>query len=321
MTWLAHLYVAGRVLDLQAPRWPDMEFSIQRQGVDHLFGTDGLPTTLAECKSKLKKANGFNTSNGRYRANRARYFRNPRVLGNILAGQMDDSTQQESIYHVLRSFICDPADQAQLFRQCNVPPGTAQSDPSFQLHLQPRYASLLQDLGTYWLPADLVDLYLDWMPFTRHCDKLARKIREHMCRKTDCPITENNTDLFGFALWMIDLAIKDKWQHAEMIAHPEEFLAIKEHLGEADFQRLMGQSHVGLHLRRVNAILKEVSQTVIADGRVKTYQGDAALVGLMERGAPKDFFLRDGPASASKLYDGWKREQRRSCEFWMTHMR
>jgi hypothetical protein len=110
MTWLAHLYVAGRVLDLQAPRWPDMEFSIQRQGVDHLFDTGGLPTTLAECKSKLKKANGFNTSNGRYRANRARYFRNPRVLGNILAGQMDDSTQQESIYHVLSgvSYVTRP---------------------------------------------------------------------------------------------------------------------------------------------------------------------------------------------------------------------
>jgi hypothetical protein len=120
---------------------------------------------------------------------------------------------------------------------------------------------------------------------------------------------------------MIDLAIKDKWQHAEIIAHSEKFLAIKEHLGEADFQRLMSQSHVGLHLRRMNAILKEENQTVIADGRFKTYQGDSALVELLKTGAPKDFFLRDGPASASKLYDGWKREQRRSCEFWMTHMR
>jgi hypothetical protein len=48
LTWMAHLYVAGMVLNPQTPRWPDMEFAIQRQGVEHLFGPGGLPTTLAD---------------------------------------------------------------------------------------------------------------------------------------------------------------------------------------------------------------------------------------------------------------------------------
>jgi hypothetical protein len=40
----------------------------------------------------LKKANSFNASNGKYRAKRARFFKSPRLLGNVLAGQMEDNT-------------------------------------------------------------------------------------------------------------------------------------------------------------------------------------------------------------------------------------
>jgi hypothetical protein len=177
-----------------------MKFAIQRQGVEHLFGTGGMPTTLAECEFKLKKANGFTPSNGRYRASRARFFRIPRVLGNMLAGQMEDSTQQESIYHILRRFICNPGNQAQLFSQCNISASTGQTNPPFQLQSEPRYASLLQNLVNYWIPADLVDLHFDWTNFARHCDDLVRKICNHMRRRTNCTITDINSEFFEFTL-------------------------------------------------------------------------------------------------------------------------
>jgi hypothetical protein len=178
-----------------------MELAIQRQGVEYLFGAGGLPTTLAQCESKLMKANGFNTTNGRYRASRARFFRNPRVLGNILGRQMEDSTQQESIYHVLRRFICNPANQAQLFSECNVPASTAQTTPPFQLQTEPRYASLIQDLDSYWLPADLVDLYFDWPSFTNASFDFVCGIRYQMSQQTKtCPINDIDTDFFEYAL-------------------------------------------------------------------------------------------------------------------------
>jgi hypothetical protein len=41
MTWLAHLYVAEKLLEPQEPRWPDMEFVLQRQGLVYLFRGDG----------------------------------------------------------------------------------------------------------------------------------------------------------------------------------------------------------------------------------------------------------------------------------------
>jgi hypothetical protein len=133
----------------QVPRWPDIEFVIQRQGVEHAFGTGGIPTTLTECEFKLKKANGFTPSNGRYRANCARFFRSLRVLGHILARRMEDSIHKESMYHILRCFIRSPANQAQLFSQSSVSTSTTQTNPSFQLQTKPRYASLLEDLGNY----------------------------------------------------------------------------------------------------------------------------------------------------------------------------
>jgi hypothetical protein len=37
IAWLAHLYVASKLLDPDAPVWPDMEFILARQGSDYLF--------------------------------------------------------------------------------------------------------------------------------------------------------------------------------------------------------------------------------------------------------------------------------------------
>jgi hypothetical protein len=67
-----------------------MEFVIQRQGVEYLFG-DTLPTTTAQRLHKLKKANGL-TARGTYNAKKARPFKSPRILGEALASQMDHNT-------------------------------------------------------------------------------------------------------------------------------------------------------------------------------------------------------------------------------------
>jgi hypothetical protein len=60
ITWLAHLYVARKWLDPDAPVWPDMEFVLARQGSDYLFNGPA-PTTLAESLHKLKKRHRRNT--------------------------------------------------------------------------------------------------------------------------------------------------------------------------------------------------------------------------------------------------------------------
>jgi hypothetical protein len=163
ITWLAHLYVATKLLDPDAPVWPDMEFVLARQGSDHLF--DGpAPTTLAGSLCKLKEGAGVTnigtSAEGIGNPSKARIIRSPRGVGNILSGRIDPLAKQKdgTIYRVLRTFILDPANQAHLRAQLNLP---LTSPLNLTHKSEPRYATLLYDLGMHWLPADLADLYFD----------------------------------------------------------------------------------------------------------------------------------------------------------------
>jgi hypothetical protein len=79
--------------------------------------------------------------------------------------------------------------------------------------------------------------------------------------------------------------------------------------------------HIGQHLRVVNIFVEDTHEQMVSDDGYTTWLGDRALVELMERGASKDFFRRNGPARTNKLYGGWERTQMRETEFLMTHMR
>jgi len=292
VTWLAHLYVAGKLLQPQEPLWPDMELAIYRQGIDHLFG-GALPTTFSECLYKLKKANGvanLNTPRETYKAKNKRIFKSPRIMGNILSGQMEHNAD-ETIYHILRRFICNPDNQRHLIAQHNLP-----ANGTIELFHEPKYAELVADLGDFWLPADLIDLYFDWPRFMRTChEELIPAIRVY-CSENDrtCPITDPNTDMFKFALYVLEKAAKSE----------------AEGLSAAEKKALLAP------LMNVNLFWTHVTREMVDDGRHKTWKGDRALVKLVQTCGAREFFNRPGPAGATALYGGWKRVDRRQSLFW-----
>jgi hypothetical protein len=134
-----------------------------RQGSDYLLG--GLaPTTLVKSLHKLKKGAGVTnigtSAEGTYNPSKACIIRSPRGVGNILSSQIDPLAKQNdgTIYHVLRTFILDPANQAHLRAQLNLP---LPSPLNLTHKSEPCNATLLYDLGMHGLPADLADLYFD----------------------------------------------------------------------------------------------------------------------------------------------------------------
>jgi hypothetical protein len=57
---MAHLYPASRLLDPEAPAWPDMEYLLYQQGSEGL-SIGGLPRTLDESHRKCNVAVGQST--------------------------------------------------------------------------------------------------------------------------------------------------------------------------------------------------------------------------------------------------------------------
>ncbi|EDU40270.1 hypothetical protein PtrSN002B_001325 [Pyrenophora tritici-repentis] len=312
MTWLAHLYIAGRLIQPDLPRWPDMEFAIHRQGVAYLFGGQGLPTTLTQCKSKLKKANGcvsINTARETCRPDRARLFKNPRLLGNVLADQMEEKTS-DSVYHVLRRFVCDSANQTRLYDQYNTSPEIAKTSPPFQLQNEPRFSALLRDLGNYWLRGDLIDLYFDWPRFTRTCcEELIPGIRYLLSNnEKSCPINDFDADFYEFALWIIDQAIQSE---------TPEFGTLKS--GEWLEVSKIQSSNRRRHLRNVNMLIETSAyeDVLMKSGEFNTWQGEGGLVKLLGKIGPmKMVFDYDGQWNAKRLYENWGEEQKRKSNFW-----
>ncbi|RMZ68978.1 Ank-repeat mbp1 [Pyrenophora seminiperda CCB06] len=312
MTWLAHLYIAGRLIEPDLPRWPDMEFAIHRQGLVHLFDEQGLPTTLTQCESKLKKANSFvssNTPRERWRPDHARLFKNPRLLGDILADQLEDNTS-EGIYRALRRFVCDPTNQARLYGQYNTSPETAQTSPPFQLQNEPCFSALLRDFGNYWLRGDVIDLFFDWTRFTRtSCEELIPSIRYLLSNdEKNCPINDFDTDFYEFALWIIDQAVQSE---------KPEFGTLRS--GEWLEVSKVRSSNRRRHLRNVNMFIEKYAYegVLMKYGDFNTWKGEGGLVKLLGKVGPmKTVFDYDGQWNANRLYEGWGEEQKAKSNFW-----
>lgn len=62
MTSMAHVYMAGRLAFPDDPVWPDMEYFLQNQEVDHLF-FGGVPTSMKQSWTKLILAQGTSPTN------------------------------------------------------------------------------------------------------------------------------------------------------------------------------------------------------------------------------------------------------------------
>jgi len=312
MTWLAHLYIAGRLIQPDLPRWPDMEFAIHRQGVAYLFDAQGLPTTLTQCKSKLKKANGcvsINTTKERYRPGRARFFKNPRLLSDVRVSQTENDNL-ESIYHVLRRFVCDSVNQAKLYDQYNTSPEIAQTSPPFQLQNEPRFSALLRDLGNYWLRGDLIDLYFDWPRFTRTCcEELIPSIRCLLINnEISCPFNNPDTDFYELALWIIDQAVVSE-THERGTFKSREWPEVSKPQTSSRTR----------HLRNVNALIEKCAckSVLVKSGEFNTWQGEGGLVKLLGKIGPmKMVFDYDGQWNANRLYEGWSEEQKAKSNFW-----
>lgn len=106
---------------------------------------------------------------------------------------------------------------------------------------------------------------------------------------TPCPITDINKDLFSFARWFMDQAAKSQ---APGVRPLEKRVLLESLTGFArNFQVL--------------------SVITISDGDSKTWKSNGALVKLMKRCAPKQFFQEDGPANFEKLYAGWNARRSR----------
>ena len=97
-----------------------------------------------------------------------------------------------------------------------------------------------------------------------------------------CPVTDYMTDMFKFALYLLEKAAKSEAEGTLQVQKTKS-------LGPLSFwMHTTGQ--------------------VLDDGRFETWRGDVALVKLMERCGtqvgPREFFDADGPAGAAELYGG-----------------
>jgi hypothetical protein len=195
---------------------------------------------------------------------------------------MEDSGSRESIYHVLCRFICDSTNQDKLFDQCNIDPVTARTNHPFQLRNEPRYASLLEDLGEHWLPPDLIDLYFDWPLFTRVCTKtLVPAIRYFLSSDEvpSCPLNEQ-ADFFDFVLWILERAAQS----------------------EAEGLTALERRELEMPLGYVQEFIQMTIEGDPESG-VKP-ESDVALGKLVATPGAKQFFRAGGPANAKELYAG-----------------
>jgi hypothetical protein len=69
-------------------------------------------------------------------------------------------------------------------------------------------------------------------------------------------------------------------------------------------------------LGNINKSVQSANEEVLAGGAYKTWKSDGALVKLMARCRPINFFKGRGPASVVCLYGGWKPAQRKESRFW-----
>jgi hypothetical protein len=144
------------------------------------------------------------SAEGTYNPSKARILRSPRGVGNNLSSEIDPLAKKNdgTIYRILRTFILDPTNQAHLRAQLNLTP----TSPLNLTHTsEPRYATLLYDLGTHWLPADFVDLYFDWPAFSMTCLSSVILTLVHGLR--DIPTMEfSQHDMFHVAKFVLEYA-------------------------------------------------------------------------------------------------------------------
>ncbi|KAF2105763.1 hypothetical protein BDV96DRAFT_655337 [Lophiotrema nucula] len=186
---LCWLYVVGsRILYPDAPRWPDMEFMLQRQDPDHLFH-GGLPKTLAEAGKKLDLARGesalnhaSNRRNNKVAVNQKNFrrFKDPSVLARPFIDRIGHEPESTADAHKwasrLASLMCDPSSQKTLDRQENLPIGTYDTSAFLKsLELQRKPKPLLTELR-YWLLADSIDEQFNWWSMSQTCIRLWNKI-------------------------------------------------------------------------------------------------------------------------------------------------
>jgi hypothetical protein len=298
MTWLVHLYHASKIFDPEAPVWPDMEFIIARQGT-HLF--DGAaPTTIAESLYKLKKCAGvthLNTPRETYKPAKAHTIKSPRGVGAILADQISPEERKEgNVYHTLRRFICAPSNRTHLYAQLNIP---STSPPPYTPEAEPRYAALLHELGTYWLPADLVDLYFDWPSFSRVClSRVIMAICIGLSSLPKAPCSPEN--MFVIAKFVLEYAVGSP--NVKRITLEREVIGAEMPL------KLVAQ--VWKTATQVEGVVKDLSGHYI-------WEGDRGLVRAVQRSAfVREVLEKEGEFGKGVVYKGWKRADKRKSLFW-----
>ncbi|OTB11268.1 hypothetical protein K445DRAFT_26831 [Daldinia sp. EC12] len=186
LTSMVHLYVAGRSLYPGDPVWPDMEYFLRHQDLDHLF-IGGIPQSMDEAYRKFLLATGVKATN--FARNRrstkqkldlagGRWATNPCLLDSILSKWMcgGELMSNDMIFELVRAIgeqkaIDEKARQVGMTQEMKEKCPKVWSDPSRTMY------ETLGALG-FFIISEIGDLYFDWLSFAETCQRIWTQIHD-----------------------------------------------------------------------------------------------------------------------------------------------